>query len=451
MRAMSALETQVERVLEAAGLAAGRIVLGLSGGMDSMVLLEALARIARRGSLRLRALHVNHQISSNAAAWMAHCGQRCAALGIAFEAARVALPERKPSGLEATARTLRYDVFRAQDADAVALAHHRDDQAETILLQMTRGAGVRGLSGMPLVRVLNRATGLRLIRPLLEVPRSAIAAYARERDLAWVEDESNACVDLDRNFVRHAILPRLAERFPAYAQTWARAALNLSDLAALADEVACDDARGAIRSEALGIERLRALSLPRARNLLRWYLATQDLQPLARAQLNALLDQLLAARADANPSLELGGAVVYRHRGALHVRPRARRARTDWRLRWRGEPLIALPSGAGTVRMVEAIGAGLSLARLRDREVTLRPRGGGERLRLAPGAPSRTLKNLLQEAGVPTWMRARLPLLFVDEALAWVPRVGADCRFAVGTGEPGVLPEWIPDESSQDE
>ena len=228
----------VTDALRAADLLSGRVMLGLSGGVDSMVLLNLLAAVRTAHPLQLAALHVNHQISPLAGQWAQLCAERCAALSVPFREVRVTVPRRAGESLEAVARAARYAVFQTQETDALALAHHLDDQAETVLLQLLRGAGARGLAAMPLVRILNRETGLRVVRPLLEVPRTAIEAYARHRRLAWVEDESNASLDFDRNYLRQAVLPRIGERFPGYRQTWLRASRNLADLSELADELA---------------------------------------------------------------------------------------------------------------------------------------------------------------------------------------------------------------------
>ena len=238
----AALRAHVASVLRATGVASGRLVLGLSGGMDSMVLLDILSGLRQEHAFSLTALHVNHQLSPRAAEWSALCAQRSAGYGVPLRTVRVDVRRDTGEGLEAAARAARYAVFRDIDADAIVLAQHLDDQAETVLLQLLRGAGPRGLAAMPVARSIAGRGSPLLLRPLLEVERARIEAYARDHALAWVEDQSNFDTDLDRNYLRHQVLPRLAERFPAYRQTWLRASRNFADLSQIADEQATADA-----------------------------------------------------------------------------------------------------------------------------------------------------------------------------------------------------------------
>lgn len=419
-----------------------RVALALSGGVDSVVLLDVLARIARRHRLRLTALHVNHHISPNAARWAQFCAALCARYGVPCAVADVHVELAAGESLEAAARNARYAVFQRQDVDALLLAHHLDDQAETLLLQLLRGAGARGMSAMP--RMRDVAPGVRILRPLLEVPRARIVEYAHRQRLEWVEDESNAMLDFDRNYLRHEVLPRIEARFPAYRQTWLRASRNLADVSELAEALACIDAEGALDDDGLRIERLRALGEARARNLLRWFLTRQGLRPPGRERLDEALRQLLATPADAQPLVELGPASLRRHRGVARLVERAGAAAPDWRIAWQGEDTLQLPNGMGTMCFDTADGAGVSAERLIAEGASVRGRTGGERLKPAADRPSRTLKNLLREAGVPAWQRERLPLLYCAETPVWAPGIGCDCRFAAAPGERGVVPRWVP-------
>lgn len=426
--------------LRGAQLVERRVALALSGGVDSVVLLDVLARIARRHPLRLTALHVNHHISPNASRWAQFCAALCARYGVPCAVADVQVELAAGESLEAAARIARYAVFQRQDVDALLLAHHLDDQAETLLLQLLRGAGARGMSAMPRMR----EAGVRILRPLLEVPRARLVEYARRHRLEWVEDESNAMLDFDRNYLRHEVLPRIEARFPGYRQTWLRASRNLADASELADALAYIDAEGAVDGAGLRIEPLRALSEARARNVLRWFLMQQGLRPPGRERLDEALRQLLAKQADAQPLVELGPARLRRHRGVARLVEHTGPAAADWRIAWQGEEALQLPNGMGMVCFDTAVGAGLSVERLKAAGASVRGRTGGERLKLAANRPSRTLKNLLREAGVPAWQRERLPLLFCGDAAVWAPGIGCDCRFAAGPAETGVLPRWVP-------
>src|SRR5581483_9241814 len=210
------LETRVERVLSRYALLDARLVLALSGGIDSMVLLEVLAALARRHPLRLSALHVNHGISPRSAQWAQFCVERCAQYGLRCEVVHVRVERAPGESLEARARAMRYAAYQLQSCDALILGHQLDDQVETLLLQLLRGAGVQGLAGMPAMRLLpgdERSGGVLLVRPLLDVARSAIVEFALECALSWVEDDSNAQSHFDRNYLRHEVLPQIARRF----------------------------------------------------------------------------------------------------------------------------------------------------------------------------------------------------------------------------------------------
>jgi tRNA(Ile)-lysidine synthase len=433
--------------LRSAGLLQARITLGLSGGVDSMVLLNLLAAIRLAHPIQVHALHVNHQISPRADQWARLCAERCAELSVEFQEVRVTLPRRARESLEAIARDARYAHFRAQASDAVALAHHMDDQAETLLLQLLRGAGAHGLAAMPAVRVLNAQTGLKLIRPLLSVSRADIQAYAKHLALPWVDDESNADVKFDRNFLRHRVLPCIAERFPGYRRTWLRASRNLGDLVDLADEVAQADANDALREGNLSIAALRELTLPRARNLVRWHLAQQGFAMPGRERLDEGLRQLLQARPGAQPRVVLGSVQLARYRGQLLLMPATPAPPSCWQVTWGGEGELDLPPGLGRLRLDATTGAGLSRKLMNQNCVLIRGRLGGERMKLAPDRPSRTLKNLLQEAGIPHWQRDRMPLVCIGPGIAWAAGVGVDCRFEAQPGESGLQPHWLPVDS----
>jgi tRNA(Ile)-lysidine synthase len=438
----------VIHALRSAGLLRGRITLGLSGGVDSMVLLNLLATTRLEHPVQIHALHVNHQLSPRADQWARLCAERCAELSVEFQAVRVTVQPCAGESLEAIARDARYAYFRAQAVDAVALAHQMDDQAETLLLQLLRGAGAHGLAAMPVVRVLNAHTGLKLIRPLLYATRGDIEVYAKRHALRWADDESNADVKFDRNYLRHRVLPLITERFPGYRQTWLRASRNLGDLADLVDEVARADASGALQEGNLRIAALRDLTLPRARNLVRWHLAQHGFPMPGRERLDEALRQLLEARPEAQPCVVLGPVQLARHRGQLLLMPTAPAPPAGWQIAWRGEDELNLPPGLGRLRFDATTGAGVSQKLAVQSGFLVRGRLGGERMKLAPNRPSRTLKNLLQEAGIPHWRRERMPLLCIGPDIVWAAGVGLDCRFAAQPDEGGLSPHWIPADSN---
>lgn len=411
-----------------------RLLAGLSGGVDSVVLLDVLQRVARRLRFRLAALHVNHQLSPRAGRWEAFCRRLCRARGVPFRSVKVAV--RRGDSVEAEARAARYAEFARADCDYVVLAHHRDDQVETLLLQLLRGAGVKGLAAMPLVRS-------RILRPLLDVTREEILRYARARRLKWVEDESNQDIYFQRNFIRHEVLPVIARRFPAYRTTLARAAGHLAEAARVLDELAAADAAGHLEDGTLSIAPLRRLPPARARNVLRYFLASRGAVLPGTERLGEALRQAIAAKPDARVRIELGDFELRRFHDRLHALSRWRPVAPGFARRWRGEAEIALPELGGVLALPRTRGAGISLARLRREPVTIRLRRGGERLQPDCGRPRRSLKNLLQEARVPPWERQRMPLIFCGERLVWAPGIGMDCAFQAARGEAALQPAWM--------
>ena len=429
----SALTARVTAVLKQHVKSGDRLVAGLSGGIDSVVLLDVLLRASKKLRFELAALHVNHQISPAAGRWAAFCRAFCKQRGVAFTTVRVTVS--RGESLEAAARDARYRAFAALPADYVALAHNLDDQAETLLLQLLRGAGLKGLSAMPVVRKA-------ILRPLLDIPRSEIEAYARGRKLEWIEDESNADVYYDRNFLRHRVLPVIAERYPAYRRTLARSSRNLAEAAQLLDELAAADVQ-LTASGGLEIAGLRKLSPPRAKNALRHFLALHGVTMPNAARLDEGVRQLQSQRAT-RTTIDLGEHALRRHANELRVVAKTAALPGSYCHEWHGESGLRLPELGGTLVLKKCRGSGISLARLAGAPVTVRVRQGGERLQLHPQRPRRSLKNLLQESRIPPWERARLPLLFCGEELVWVAGIGAACHFCAGPGEAAVQPRWSP-------
>ncbi len=428
-----------------AGVARTRIVVALSGGRDSIVLLDALARLAPESGVALSAMHVHHGLSPHADAWAAFCADECAKRATPFVLCRVHVVRKGGASLEATARAARYAALAAADADFIALAHHADDQAETVLLQLLRGAGPHGLAAMPLHRRM--PSGPSLLRPFLALPRATIHAYAAARGLAWVDDESNADTDVKRNFIRHEIARRLASAFPGYPATLARGAAHQAEAAQLLDELALLDAKGAIDRDAPSgatLDRAALIALAaqaphRAKNLLRWFLRQHDLRPPSAARLAAMLKQLANAAPDARVRLAHCGVELGIHRGRINVHPPAI---VPFSIAWQGEAVLALPHG--TLEFASCNGSGIARAALDGAGVSIRTRAGGEHIRLAGDRPRQALKRVLQDAGMPPWQRESLPLVFCGDALAAVPGIGVDVAFQAAAGIPGYALGWYP-------
>lgn len=396
-----------QAVLARAGKLRGkRVAAGLSGGIDSVVLLHVLHALAPEFGYRLSAIHVNHGLSPNADHWKRFCSAFCLEQRIPFKALRVKV-QKHGKGLEAAARDARRAAFARSRADAIALGHQLDDQAETVLHNLLRGAGLEGASGMA---ALGELGGKILLRPLLHSPRSAIEAYARANRLAWIEDESNADLSLTRNFLRRRVGPLLESRFPRWRESLGRAAGHFATA---------------------GLD---------ARKMLRAYLADKGLRAPSEAKLAEMLKQLGSGSARA--AIAHDGVVFRRYRERVFVAKGKNKALAFKPQAWNGEARLALPALGGELRFRRARGQGIDGSLLKNRSLQIRLRSGGERLRPDARRPSRSLKNLFQESGVPPWERERLPLLFCGEDLVWVPRLGTDAAYAAAKGRAGIIPEW---------
>jgi tRNA(Ile)-lysidine synthase len=435
-----------------------RIAIALSGGRDSMVLLDVAARLRAELALEVSAVHVHHGLQAAADAWSAFCARECAARGVALAVARVHVLRRGGESLEAAARDARYAVLRRAGADAVALAHHADDQAETVLLQLARGAGPHGLAAMPALQVHGRGHGHEhelqhprhdvpaLIRPFLALPAATLAAYAGAHALAWVDDPSNDDTALRRNALRHEITPLLARAFPGYPATLARAALHQAEAARLLDDLAALDARAIVIDDAgfgtvldrAALGHLARTRPDRARNVLRWFLRRHRLPPPSTARLDALLAQCGSARSDARVQVAHAGSVIESHRGLLVVHAQPGPA---FECAWRGEAELVLP--AGTLTATPEVGRGLATTALRA-SLRIASRRGGERLRIAHDAAPRSVGGWLARTSAPSWQRNLWPIVWCRDTPVAVPGLGVDPDYAAAAGDAGCVLRWTP-------
>lgn len=414
-----------------------RLTLALSGGLDSVVLLHTLLALRDQYPFELRVVHVHHGLSPHADNWVTFCAQLCAAHDVELTVHRVQIARDDPDGIEAAARHARQRIFAALDTDFLVTAHHQDDQAETLLLQLLRGAGPKGLAAMAGKQARPGWRAVHL-RPLLNVARVDLLNAAREQGLAWVDDESNRDTRYRRNALRQQVMPLLAQHFPGAGRTLSRAAALQADAAGLLDELALLDARDAVAGDRLDCAALTALSVPRARNLLRYFIEQHGQTLPSMRRLDETLRQVRDARADARVRINLGQMELWRYRGGVYLAP----PQLPWAepVRWQGEAAIWVPVAGIRVRMDRTDGTGLRQAVLVAGKVTFGVRAGGEQLRLHAGGPRRSLKNLLQEYGIPPWQRARLPLMWCDGRLVWAAGIGFEADLGAAPGEAGILP-----------
>ncbi|MGB0128453.1 MAG: tRNA lysidine(34) synthetase TilS, partial [Rhodocyclaceae bacterium] len=340
------------------------LTVALSGGIDSVVLLDAVRRLRERFSCCLQALHVDHGLSNFSAEWAAFCARLCGQWEIPLRVASVRVDRASGRGLEAAAREARYGVLASAGTDWLLTAHNRDDQIETVFLNLLRGAGPRGLAGMPVVQgqALRRQGCPKLLRPLLDVPREAILAYARQRGLEWVEDDTNRETDLRRNFLRHEILPPLARKFPGFAAPLLRGARWSAEAAELLDVLAAGDLeRHGDDDGRLDVGALASLDEARSRNLLRYWLRGHGLRAPDAARLAEILRQLTSAAADAALCIDVDGRAVRRYGGwavVVSMNP----PQPPPEAPWNGE--ARMPWGGGAVVFQLVRGDGIQASRL---------------------------------------------------------------------------------------
>ncbi len=418
------------------GWRGAKLCVAVSGGLDSAVLLHALALLAPKAGAALRAFHVDHGLQPSAPEWARACADSCRGLGIPFATAALALAPRKGESVEAAAREARYAALAGAlaDGERVLTAHHRDDQLETVLIQLLRGSGLAGLAAMPARAALG---GGWLLRPLLGFDRAELAAYAHGHGLAWHEDPMNAGLRFDRAWLRQRVLPALRERWPAAAATVARSSRHVAEAARLLEEVAVADAAGVLEAGRLSIAGLARLSRERQSNLLRWWLRSRGLGAPPAARLGRGFEDLLAARPDRAPCLAWEGGEIRRYRGRLYALAGLPKPQADG---VRSAAAWDLGAGLGCLRLVAGSHGGLCATRAASPE--LRFRAGGEHLKPHPGRPRKRLKDLCQEAGVVPWMRNRLPLVYVGAKLAAVGDLWIDAGFAARPGAPALAPVW---------
>lgn len=402
---------------------ASHIVVGFSGGLDSTVLLHLLATLRKQGGIAagLSALHVHHGLQAGADHWQEHCRLQAASIGVEYRSQRVDVAVGAGSSPEAAAREARYAVFagHVQAGWVLALAHHADDQVETVLLHLLRGSGPRGLAGMPRQRQLGSG---HLCRPLLDISRSLLLDYARQQKLVWIEDPSNADPRFTRNFLRGSIVPALQRQLPALTQGVLRSAGLQAEAEDLLQELAAADLAGAAgeRRNQLQLPVLAQWSGPRVRNLLRhWIRGLQEELDGCDVTFQALqqcVEQLIPARDDAVPVIAWGEAgrrlELRRYRDRLYlVKPMPPLPEL---LHWNPAQVLQLPGVLGTLRC--ELASGQPPAEGAWPELEVRFRKGGESLQL-PGRRTRSLKHLLQDSGVPPWLRPCVPLVYCDGTL----------------------------------
>ena len=420
------------------------LLLAYSGGLDSSVLLHLLVEARKTIPFNLQAMHVHHGLSANANQWAEFCQQQCDSLKVPLAITHVNVDKNAKLGIEAEARQLRYEAlfdyqFNEIVPDFIVTAHHQDDQAETLLLQLFRGAGVKGLACMAAIDKSRR-----ILRPLLEVSRLSMQAYATQHGIKWCDDESNNNLHYERNFVRHEVLPIIEARNPAIKTVLARSASHLAEANDLLNDLALIDAASFILDNSLCLQALAKLDLARAKNLLRFWFANNQLEMPSAEQLAEITQQLFNAKADAKIDIQLSQKNQSQYLSLKRFQQRAYLMKVQevqsFDLVWNGEPQLTLPNG-GQLIFKQVVGAGLAL-KYGMTKLRVSQRNGGESFKPNVLRPTRTLKHLLQEANMPPWQRDYLPLIYWQDTLAFVPGIGISHELQAGENEPGLEIIW---------
>jgi tRNA(Ile)-lysidine synthase len=427
-------------IVELIKLNAGRpICVAYSGGVDSHVLLHLLANSHHPELPLVRAVHINHGLNPASADWAAHCREVASQLSVDFESIDVNVEQIDELGVEAAARQARYQAFRQTlDTDEVLVtAQHQQDQAETLMLQLLRGAGPAGLSAMATQTELDELT---VIRPFLSVTKDDILHYAELHGLSWIDDPSNEDTRLNRNYLRHEIWPRLSERWPALSETLSRSAAHcreadelLTELAYMDAEQACED-----QFDQVSVTALTALSEARQRNLLRYLIVQQGLKLPSTPVLQRIIDEVCPAAVDRNPEVTWNGAMVRRYRDRIYIEAAPSAYPPAGEQQVKGNEPVNLQDGR-VIKWQMSSGQGLKPHVLAG-GVQLKFRQGGERIRLQGHSQHKSLKQLFQEWSVPPWQREQIPLLFVGAELVAVVGYGYAEHYAADIGEKGWLP-----------
>lgn len=416
-------------------------LVGLSGGVDSVVLLHALLQLRENRLINqsIAAVHVNHGLHPDAESWQDFCQSLCQDWQVPLQVHSV---EVSASGsLENAARESRYQIFeKSTTAQTVLLlAHHLDDQLETSLLRLLRGAGTAGLVGMPRLRELG--TG-HLFRPLLDYSRERIVNYATAQKLQWIEDSSNSELHHDRNYLRQQVFPLLAQRWPGYRESWSKSLSLLSEAAEMLQLMARNDL-STIASSAgrLKVAVLRKLNEARQRQLIRYWLGQLGLSEPGWNQLQQLVQQVLTQE-EGTGKLELEDYKLQVYDGELYALRLLPELQIAAPVPVEVQPQARLLPNNGYLNFQQGNEAGLST---RFQQLSLRYRQGGETINL-PGRPNKALKKFMQEAAIPPWLRDRIPLLYHNNELVCVPGIGIAEQAMAGDNEQGYEVTWQPPE-----
>ena len=433
---------------------ANHLYVGYSGGLDSHVLLHVIIELI--GKKRITAVHVNHQLSSNSDIWQKHCEDRCLEIGVDIICKTVSI-KNKGTSIEDAARNARYSVFEKllKKNDLLILAHHADDQIETMLFRLFRGSGIKGMSGMPISRLLGNGE---LFRPLLPFFRRDLESYASANQINWIEDDSNLDIAFDRNFIRHKLIPTINERWPNSSFKLNRSANIFAESDFLINILAQKDFKIVKEvSERVGwsisIDKLNGFEIIRQKNILRYWFNLHNLTLPSYAVLDNALNQMIGSKIDAEPFVSWGDLQLRRFNKKLYLLPlnfedpnysvkkkKGRELLEKNSIKWDGSSHLILPDSSSLCVKLKIKG-GLRIDVKKNLEI--RFRSGGERCKPQGRSGSNTLKKLFQEYSLEPWLRNNIPLIYIDNRLAAVGDLWVCDEFCAEPDELGIQLEWL--------
>jgi len=419
------------------------VTVGLSGGVDSMVLLNVLFQLKKKLNLKLNAIHIHHGLSKNADHWCEVCLDECKKLGIDFSQKNINIDNSEGIGIEAAARKARYQMLHQLSDEFLATAHHQNDQAETLMLQLLRGSGLKGLASMPLFDKERR-----LWRPFLKISRDAIEEYAKNNNVRFVEDESNQNTEFDRNFLRLEIFPKLIKRFPQTIKSLGRSADLVAEGLNLNKAIANEDAKNYFSEDFIKLNTKIFRTFPRDRvvNLIRWWLEKNQQKMPSQKIMDQIYNQIISAKKDAQINIHISSKMSVRAYKDFLWLVKIKKEKNSFDLIWKGEEIFELP-GSGKLLFKPCLGKGISLDKVGSSVLRIQNRKGGERFKPERNQPTRTLKYLLQKINMPPWERELLPVIYSEDMLVAVPNFGVHHEFVVDEDKIGLTIEWINYES----
>ncbi len=417
-----------------------------SGGLDSHTLLHLMAILSQqRPDIQITAVHIHHGLQKEADLWLEHCRATCLEIDIVLKAIHVDATPKSGQSPEEAARNCRYRAFQklVKENEILLTAQHQDDQAETVLLQLLRGAGIAGLSAMP---ELNAFGAGYLARPLLPLTQQALLDYAIEHKLSWVDDPSNLNTRYDRNFLRQSVLPLLKQHWPRLSQTLHRSSQHCAEAHKLLTDLSAELLTSALNPDdnTLSIPAILSLSLPKQRLLIRAWIQQSGFRYPSTHTVNRIINEIIPAREDKTPEVRWPEGQIRRYRNSLYIFKPIPDFDSHTIFNWNGEKPLLLGSN-GVLSATSHFGKGICIKQWKRHPITIKFRTGGEGGYLASREGKHSLKKLFQERGIPPWLRNKIPLAYFDSQLAAVADLWVFEPFQGKEGEPTIRLHWQPE------